>query len=493
MKTKPRTPGKSNPGMANDSHWMKSVLQSPLLWGGALTFGFYQLIPVLPVQRELAERYFCSHPLEYATAALFFVGMALLGLKGIAVLRERSTDTERVLDDPDYFDSRDAVERATQIGQRLEMLSTKVGRTQIAGRVRDVCAYVRGRQSSEGLEEHLKYLAELASERLGQSFALVRTITWAVPIIGFLGTVIGITIAIANVTPEQLESSLVDVTGGLAVAFDTTALALALSLVLVFASYLIERSEQQILSDVEEFGIKRITPLFPDEPTASGALASVEAEAAQQLLDKTQSLIEWQTQLWQESIESIRGRWNESLEQQKHEFDDAIRQGMQMTLIDHSHQLSEMRGEFLQAFREAASELSGGLSAGFEVQQGLQESLSDQLEQLWQKIHTDIAQRGDDAKTMTEGLLESVSQRVDGWQSQLQQATEAGSGQLEELRQQREMLLEMGRQEDQLVRLQARLSENLEAVRSAETFEQTVHTLNAAVHLLTVRMNPKAA
>ncbi|MEI2659369.1 MAG: MotA/TolQ/ExbB proton channel family protein [Bifidobacterium adolescentis] len=52
---------------------------------------------------------------------------------------------------------------------------------------------------------------------------LIRTITWAVPILGFLGTVIGITMAIANITPDQLESSLGEVTAGLAVAFDTTA------------------------------------------------------------------------------------------------------------------------------------------------------------------------------------------------------------------------------------------------------------------------------
>ena len=66
-------------------------------------------------------------------------------------------------------------------------------------------------------------LADQAAERLHESYSLVRTITWAVPILGFLGTVVGITMAIANVTPEQLDTSLGEVTDGLAVAFDTTA------------------------------------------------------------------------------------------------------------------------------------------------------------------------------------------------------------------------------------------------------------------------------
>ena len=78
----------------------------------------------------------------------------------------------------------------------------------------------------------MTYLAELGSGRLHDGYALIRTITWAVPILGFLGTVIGITMAIANITPDKLEASLPEVTAGLAVAFDTTALSLALSMLL---------------------------------------------------------------------------------------------------------------------------------------------------------------------------------------------------------------------------------------------------------------------
>jgi hypothetical protein len=47
--------------------------------------------------------------------------------------------------------------------------------------------------------------------------------------------------------------------------------------------------------------------------------------------------------------------------------------------------------------------------------------------------------------------------------------------------------------EQQLVRLEARLAENLEAIHNGETFEQTLHNLTAAVHLLTARSKPKAA
>ncbi|MGH7128456.1 MAG: hypothetical protein ACREIV_07790, partial [Planctomycetaceae bacterium] len=60
--------------------WTAALL-SPWVWGGGLTVAFYQLVPDLPVQQPLIERYFCGHPIEYVTAALFFVGLAALALK----------------------------------------------------------------------------------------------------------------------------------------------------------------------------------------------------------------------------------------------------------------------------------------------------------------------------------------------------------------------------------------------------------------------------
>ena len=69
--------------------------------------------------------------------------------------------------------------------------------------------------------------------------------------------------SIANITPDQLESSLGQVTAGLAVAFDTTALSLALSMILVFATYLVERQEQGILDSVEDFAMQKLLALFP--------------------------------------------------------------------------------------------------------------------------------------------------------------------------------------------------------------------------------------
>ena len=56
-----------------------------------------------------------------------------------------------------------------------------------------------------------------------------------------------------------------------------------------------------------------------------------------------------------------------------------------------------------------------------------------------------------------------------------------------------DVLLKLTQQEDGLHGLQTQLNANLQAIRSSGAFEETLHTLNAAVHLLTNRIQSRAA
>lgn len=445
------------------STWGTARLASPLLWGALATAGFYALVHYAPFDWPLVRRYFCGHPLEYVTTALYFVGTAMLVRKGLRLSVERAAFAHPFLEgleeaagegrallagaarstsarsasphstfDPPSSTSghpfggwgADVSARARTLERRAKELAGPCAGTYLVRRIRDACAFVVGRRSSAGLEDHLKYLAELAAEQLHGSYALVRTITWAVPILGFLGTVIGITMAIANLTPEQLDTSLGEVTAGLAVAFDTTALALALSLVLVFSSFLVERAEQQVLSRVEDYGLTRLALLFPEDSARPGeSLMQAEQQAAAKLLEGTESLIAEQARLWQHSLEAMRRRWSESLESQSRQLDAALQEGMSGTLAQHAQLLAGLRSEFLQ-----------GLHA----------------------------------------------------------ATEQFSAYARSLQQHAEAMQRLAGQEEQLLRLEDRLASNLEAVRTAEAFDQTLHNLTAAVHLLTARARSAA-
>ena len=417
------------------------LLGSPLLWGGLFTWAFYQAIPHSPVAPELLERYFCGHPLEYVTATMFFVGMAVLGFKVVTLWRESSTGHEALL--PDELPVEGSQSRAEYLLER----SAAGQPSPTSRRLRELCGFVVRRGGGRGVEDHARFLADQAAERMQESYSLVRTITWAVPILGFLGTVIGITMAVANVTPEQLDTSLSDVTDGLAIAFDTTALALALSLVQVFVLFFVQRIEQGQLARVESWSMRQVAPLLAEESVAGGRWRAAEARAARTLMKESEAAICRQAALWDESLQQLRLRWVETLEQQTREFQASLSQGMQDSLADHDRQLAALRGPWLQACRELTGEVS----------------------------------------QQTERLIQALSSGVGQCVTGMNEAAEVTRGQLDQLRLQGELLLKVIEREEELAGLEKRLAENLEAVRTAEAFEQTLHSLSAAVHLLTAR------
>lgn len=135
-----------------------------------------------------------------------------------------------------------------------------------------------------------------------RSYGLVRFIVWAIPIMGFLGTVIGITVAIANLSPTQLEN-ISGVVAGLGTAFDTTATALGLSMVLMFVQFLVDRSEQSLLADVDVVAWETLAGRF--QPSADADNASLLGAIDHAGVTLRVSL--------EKSIHAVLSAWTESL------------------------------------------------------------------------------------------------------------------------------------------------------------------------------------
>ncbi len=394
---------------------------------------------------------------------MFFLGFAILILKHLALLPEKSAMGAENLRGADLTPTQDATRMADQLETHVKTLPSAWRDSYLVRRIADACSYVKGRGSSEGLEDHLKYLSDQAYNRMDDSMGLVRNVNWAVPILGFLGTVIGITLAIAHIAanPEKLTESLSEVTAGLAVAFDTTALSLTLSLVLVFFYHLVSQTEKQILGQVEDFANKRLLFLFPQHTETGSAettIVDIQQDAARKLLEKTEAVIQWQTDLWKDSLESLRNRWSNTLADQQDKLAVSLQEGMALTFSNHAQQLAEIRDGFAVAFQQISQHVQQHIAAGQAKQN----------------------------KQMSE-LISVLTDKTTTWQNQMELTTTAVHEQVAELKMQKDLLLQVVSGEQELARLQGRLTENLEAVRTAEAFEQTLHSLSAAVHLLTAR------
>ncbi|MCT4364332.1 MAG: MotA/TolQ/ExbB proton channel family protein [Synechococcaceae cyanobacterium MAG-AL2] len=99
----------------------------------------------------------------------------------------------------------------------------------------------------------------LTQSDIEDSYLVTRTMIWVLPMLGFLGTVLGISTSIGGFTGllaniddlETVKASLTAVTGGLSTAFDTTLLGIVTAVLCMVLMSIAERGEHQLAGDIE--------------------------------------------------------------------------------------------------------------------------------------------------------------------------------------------------------------------------------------------------
>jgi len=96
---------------------------------------------------------------------------------------------------------------------------------------------------------------DIKYSEMNTDYSMIRYITWVIPTLGFIGTVVGISQALAYAGHNDPTSKtfLGDLTAQLGVAFDTTLVALLMSAFLVFFLHIIESYEEKSLAKLEEY------------------------------------------------------------------------------------------------------------------------------------------------------------------------------------------------------------------------------------------------
>jgi biopolymer transport protein ExbB/TolQ len=107
----------------------------------------------------------------------------------------------------------------------------------------------------------LKAQSENDENQVASSYAMIHAMIWAIPVLGFVGTVLGLSIAIQKFTGaltgttdiNQIKDHLKEVTAGLSTAFETTLVGLAFALLLHLLSDLVQQKETDFLDECNEY------------------------------------------------------------------------------------------------------------------------------------------------------------------------------------------------------------------------------------------------
>jgi biopolymer transport protein ExbB/TolQ len=376
---------------------------------------------------------YVSHPVECVEVVMFCAAVCALAAKWHGASRQNRAFYQLRLP---------AMASGTlsfdQVGAVLDETAAWPARwrtTWLGHRIVEILTFVTQRRSVRDLDDFQRALADNDALALDSSYGLLRFITWAIPILGFLGTVLGITGAISGVTPEVLEKSLSTVTDGLALAFDATALGLALTMATMFLSFLVERREQGILEKVDRWVEVHLANRFERAVPMDGTSETLR-QHMEHLLAGVDRSTQKQIETWKRAMSDVERQQAESNKSAREQLAGALMDIIRKSAEAHTDRLAELE-------RHAVSQVSKSI-----------EKMSVQAAALLAAAH--------EQQTAMTALIQKLSEQAQH------------VGRLQEW-------------EKELVGVQQSLSQNLQALTASGAFQEAVHSLTAAIHLLTSR------
>lgn len=521
------------------------LLGLPLLWGALATLAFYAALQSGWIESALLDRYFASHAVEVVATLLFAVAGASLAIRLVGLGGQFVAGRADPLGAPPIGGSPPS--DASALLSKLAALPETLQRTHLVRRLREAIQYVRDTGSADTLEDQLERLEVADRERVAAGYALPRLIRATLPIVGMLGTVIGITLAIGQLSPDQLEESLDAVMAALSVAFDTTAQAMSLMLLLWFAMFGVERVEERLLTEVDRTTSRLLVGRFHQYGSQTDPSVAAVRRMSEQVVTSVDQLASQQAETWQIAIDATNERWtaatrsagelltttlanglreglrdhatglNAGVEQQLAQLTDSLTgqqdrvaqavqdqlEGLEQAHRTHTERLAAVNEEQTTRVVAGADALLGNLRDGLER---MAELLVEALQQHGQKLtaaEQDLASEnrrhlGEVEAALGEAMVvsadrqEKLIRQSEKVLREMQQALVGAAGATidhqNQLVQQGEVLLKVVESTNQVQRLEESLNRNLATLGRGHNFEETLMSLSAAIQLLSARV-----
>ena len=160
----------------------------------------------------------------------------------------------------------------------------------MVNRIRKALELFESRVNNGEVADFLNTQSDIDANRSGTSYSIVKVFLWAIPILGFIGTVIGLSVAVGSLAmgdtsdPEALKASINSLTDGLSTAFDTTLLGLILSILMSFPLAAVQKKEDETLTVIDSVCVEKLLPKLNDSRTLVGEQLIQQADSIPQLI-----------------------------------------------------------------------------------------------------------------------------------------------------------------------------------------------------------------
>ena len=197
--------------------------------------------------------------IPYFTVFLTMWCLAFLLIKNLKIKAQRKALQIRILpDDSGFILSPD---NSNNILNQIDSLVYMANGFIVLNRIQKTLANLKNIGRVSDVSSVLNDLAVADEKFIEGTYTLPKGLIWAIPVTGFIGTVLGLAdavggfgkVVVSGAELSELKNALGGVTGGLAVAFETTLIALVAALVLQLFMTMMMQKEEDLMNECSNY------------------------------------------------------------------------------------------------------------------------------------------------------------------------------------------------------------------------------------------------
>ncbi len=179
---------------------------------------------------------------------LMFWALAIMGYKAMNTLKERKLLEIDLV--PVAEGMRILPEDTREFARQVQQLPEENRRMLLPRALLNALQRFNSTKNIQDVSTSTHTICETEADQLESELSMIRYISWAIPSIGFIGTVRGIGEALAQ-ADKAVQGDIAGVTQSLGVAFNSTYIALLISIFLMFLVHQLQLLQERLVFDSE--------------------------------------------------------------------------------------------------------------------------------------------------------------------------------------------------------------------------------------------------
>lgn len=179
---------------------------------------------------------------------------------------------------PPENDFRISVDNVPEILERIDQQVDFPDNFLLIRRLRNSLFNLKNLGQVSEVNNMLEIQADNDDTKMETSYSLIKGLVWALPVLGFIGTVLGLSAAVGGFGDvlkstddiAEVTESLTAVTAGLGTAFETTLLALVLAVIVQLRMTFVKKAEEELLDECRTYCLENISKRLRLEATVAG-------------------------------------------------------------------------------------------------------------------------------------------------------------------------------------------------------------------------------